>query len=76
MVGTEPELVIDGKTGLLAPSGDDAAVAAALTRLIEDKTLAQALGQAASAHARSSYSLAAMLDATEALYARVLEARR
>lgn len=71
-VGGVPELVIDGKTGLLAPSGDDAAVAAALARLIEAPALAQTLGQAARAHARSRYSLAFMLDATENLYARIL----
>lgn len=75
-VGGVPELVIDGQTGLLAPSGDDTAVAAALNRLIEDPALALALGSAARAHARTRYSLNAMLDATEALYARVLEPAR
>jgi glycosyltransferase involved in cell wall biosynthesis len=75
-VGGVPELVIDGQTGLLAPSGDDAALAAALNRLIEQPALAKTLSDAARAHARGQYSLNAMLDATEALYARVLESAR
>jgi glycosyltransferase involved in cell wall biosynthesis len=73
-VGGVPELVIDGETGLLAPFGDEAAVAAALNRLLEDGALARKLAAAAQRHARGHYSLHAMLDATETLYARVMEA--
>ena len=41
-----PELVIDGKTGLLVPAGDAAALAAAIERLLDDPALRSRLGQA------------------------------
>jgi glycosyltransferase involved in cell wall biosynthesis len=43
--GGVPELVEDGRTGLLVPPGDAAALAAALRRLIEDRVLARRLGE-------------------------------
>jgi glycosyltransferase involved in cell wall biosynthesis len=41
-----PELVADGRTGLLTPPGDAAALADALVRLLSDPDLAAALGRA------------------------------
>lgn len=41
--GGIPEMVDDSKTGLLAPIGDAAALAEAVSRVIEDNTLAQEL---------------------------------
>lgn len=45
-VGGLPEVVEDGRTGLLVPPGDPAALAAALTRLLADPELARRLGEA------------------------------
>jgi colanic acid/amylovoran biosynthesis glycosyltransferase len=39
-----PELVVDGQTGLLAPPGDVAAIANAITRYIQDPGLRKRLG--------------------------------
>jgi glycosyltransferase involved in cell wall biosynthesis len=41
-----PEIVEDGRTGLLVPPGDAAALAAALERLLADATLRRQLGDA------------------------------
>lgn len=45
-VGAVPDIVRDGETGLLVPVGDVEALAAALTRLVEDHPLRQRLGAA------------------------------
>jgi glycosyltransferase involved in cell wall biosynthesis len=44
-VGGVGEVVEDGATGLLAPSGDDAALAGHVLRLAEDRALAARMGQ-------------------------------
>lgn len=71
-VGGVPELVIDGETGLLVPSERPDLTAQALLRLAREPELAARLSQGARAHARQHYSLEAMLDATERLYAGIL----
>lgn len=71
-VGGVPELVIDQQTGLLVPPENVEAVVAALARLIEAPAFARQLGEAGAKHVRAHFSSAAMLDATEQLYARLL----
>lgn len=44
-VGGNPEIIIDGQTGLLIPPKDPAALAKAMLRLIEDPSLASRLGK-------------------------------
>ena len=51
--GGTPEAVLDGRTGLLAPEGDAAALAVILQRLLEDAGLRARLGRAGQEHARS-----------------------
>lgn len=48
--GGIPEYVEDGRTGLLVPEGDAAALAAAIVRLIRDPALATSLADAAVEH--------------------------
>ena len=66
-VGGVPELVEDGRTGLLVPPGDAPALAAALTRLVQDPGLAAALGSAGRARVATRHDparhVAALLDA-------------
>jgi glycosyltransferase involved in cell wall biosynthesis/peptidoglycan/xylan/chitin deacetylase (PgdA/CDA1 family) len=50
-VGGIPELVRDGQEGLLVPSGDAAALAAAIARVVDDDELRARLGAAAFARA-------------------------
>lgn len=50
-----PELVIDGRTGLLAPPGDPPALAAALGRMLEDDELRDRLSDAAALHVEAEF---------------------
>ena len=46
-VGGIPEMIEDGRTGLLVPPHDADALAAAIVRLLKDHPLADTLGRAA-----------------------------
>jgi colanic acid/amylovoran biosynthesis glycosyltransferase len=52
-----PELVVDGETGLLAPPGDVAALAAAVRRLYGDPALRRSLGTAGRAAVERDFDL-------------------
>ena len=67
-----PELVIDGETGLLVPPRAPAALADALVRMLTDPTAAQAMARAGRKRVEAHFSLRAKLDATEALYRRLV----
>jgi glycosyltransferase involved in cell wall biosynthesis len=71
-VGGVPELVEDAATGLLAPPGDPAALAAALARLLDDPELRRRLGDAGHERARARFDLDAVRRAHIDLYAREL----
>ncbi len=57
-----PELVVDGETGLLVPSGDADALAAALLRLIRDPALRTSFGAAGAMRVRAQFDGAVWLD--------------
>lgn len=71
-VGGVPELISDEQSGLLIPAHDVAAAAGALRILMDDPDLRQRLGRAGQQHVLKHFSLPGMLDATEALYERLL----
>lgn len=60
--GGLPEVVLDGETGLVVPSGDVAALAAALARLVDDAALRQRLGEAGRRHVQQRYEWAGCVD--------------
>jgi glycosyltransferase involved in cell wall biosynthesis len=66
-----PEIVVDGKTGLTVPSGDPAALAQAIARLLRDPQLAARLGAAGAAWVRQWFTLKRQIGETEALYERL-----
>jgi glycosyltransferase involved in cell wall biosynthesis len=66
-----PELVRDGETGRLVPPRQPAALAAAITATLADPTAAQTMARAGRKRVEAHFSLAAKLDATEALYRRL-----
>jgi rhamnosyl/mannosyltransferase len=57
-VGGIPEMVEDGRTGLLVPPHDPAALAQAIVRLLTDHPYADTLGRAGKdlVHDRSAWS--------------------
>ena len=73
-VGGIPELVEDGRSGLLVPPGDAAALAEAVTRLVRDPEQARRLGRAARAAVAARHHpdrhLAAVLSAYREAVAR------
>ena len=71
-VGGLAELVLDGETGLLVPSGDPAALAEAVGRLLDDHELRKKLGAAGRARAEASFDLAEFRRAHVELYHRQL----
>ena len=71
-VGGTPEIVEDGRTGLLVTPGDAEALAAAAIRLWESPDRAAAISLAARRAATERFSLEAMIDSTLAVYNRVL----
>jgi N-acetyl-alpha-D-glucosaminyl L-malate synthase BshA len=74
-VGGIPELVEDGESGLLVPSGDVGALAGALQALIDDETRRRALGRAAQARARERFAAGIIVPRYEALYRRLCRER-
>jgi glycosyltransferase involved in cell wall biosynthesis len=67
-VGGLPEIVADGETGLLVPSGDASALAAALVRVLGDLPCARAQGAAGRARALAEFSQERCTTRTEELY--------
>jgi glycosyltransferase involved in cell wall biosynthesis len=71
-VGGVPELLGDGKAGLLVPPRDPAALAEAILALLHDRTRAAALAEAGRLRA-PRYSAEAMLEALARLYRELIE---
>ncbi|MGB0713550.1 MAG: glycosyltransferase [Gammaproteobacteria bacterium] len=67
-VGGNPELIVDGETGLLTTQGDDRSMALALARLIGDASERTAMGDAGRLRAESRFSMQAMMDRYAELY--------
>jgi glycosyltransferase involved in cell wall biosynthesis len=70
-VGATPELLGDGRYGLLVPPGDAQALAAAIGKLLRQPDLARRLGAAARRRACERYSREAMVRRFEEFYTRL-----
>ena len=71
-VGGLPEIIEDGRTGILFDPSDEEALTKALLDLIGDKSLAQSLGQAASCRIESMYGLKRMAEEYHQHYTNLL----
>ena len=67
--GAIPEIITDGKTGLMIEPGDAAALAAALAQVFADREQATMLGAAARRAAQARFSLAALADGLASCFA-------
>jgi glycosyltransferase involved in cell wall biosynthesis len=70
------EVVLDGKTGLLVPMEDVAAMTAALRHLSTDHIERTRLGEAARSHVRNQFSLRRMVAEFESLYGALVDETR
>jgi alpha-maltose-1-phosphate synthase len=68
-VGGILEVVVDGVTGLLVPPGQPAALAAALTSVLQDPERARMMGRAGRARVEERFSWASVAERTERVYA-------
>ena len=69
--GGIPEIVVHGETGILVPTGDRDALAAALVRVVQDPEEAHRMGQAGRKRSEL-FSYHSMVRGYEAVYASVL----
>lgn len=74
-VGGNPEVLQDGRTGLLVPARDAHALAAAMATLLQSRAIAARMGEAAREAFRRRFTLTAMVGAYEQLYLDVLGER-
>jgi L-malate glycosyltransferase len=72
-VGGAAEAVVDGKTGYLVASDDDASLAARLIELLSDEQTAVQFGKEGRRTVDERFSRHAQLENTSALYRRLLE---
>jgi D-inositol-3-phosphate glycosyltransferase len=75
-VGGMLDTVLPGRTGLLVPPRDPAAIRAAIGRLLADPAGRRAMAAAGVRRARSRYGWASVAAATEQSYQRTLDARQ
>ena len=73
-VGGITDIVADGKTGLLVPPADPAALAGALERLATDTALAEQLAEAGRQYVEEHFSWPAILEEWQSCYAAAVAA--
>lgn len=71
-VGGLPDLIEEGRTGMFFPSGDETALALALTRVLADKDLARRMGEAGGQLVENRFSLEHMARAYQGHYLELL----
>ena len=73
-VGGIPEVVADGRTGLLVPPDDPPALAAAMNTLVRDPGMAEAMGRAGRERTVAEFGWRAIAEQTAALYSELASA--
>lgn len=71
-VGGIPEIVQDGKTGLLLPPNDVDALCSATDKLLSNPLLRKGMGRAAEQYARTHFSHKKMISGINAMYRRLI----
>jgi glycosyltransferase involved in cell wall biosynthesis len=74
-VGGLPEVIDDGRTGMLFPPGDEVSIAQALVRVVENKELAQRFGEAARRRVESIFGIKRMSKEYNDCYLRLMAKR-
>jgi glycosyltransferase involved in cell wall biosynthesis len=73
--GGVPEVIQDGKTGILVAPGSEKELARGLAMLLRDGSLRRQLGTAARSHVLENFSEEKMLRETLSLYTQLIEAK-
>jgi glycosyltransferase involved in cell wall biosynthesis len=71
-VGGNPELIVDGETGILVPSEDSRALAVSIAGLLLDRDCSKNLGQEGRARVKMRFHLSLMLNEYRKLYEEAL----
>ncbi|MDA8698012.1 glycosyltransferase family 4 protein [Rhodopirellula sp.] len=74
-IGGIPEMIEDGKTGLLVPAKQPADLSNAIQRLLQDQETGKQMGLAARRRCENVFSLATHIDNVLATYEQLLEKR-
>lgn len=72
-VGGIPEVVLNGRTGILVPPDDVDALATAISTMAADMAMRQGMGQAAYEYVRDNYAWNKSLDMMTSLYERLID---
>jgi glycosyltransferase involved in cell wall biosynthesis len=70
-----PEVVVEGETGLLVPTQAPAALAAAISRMIQDETMRRDFGEAGYQRVHSEFSFEQMVRRYGAVYSDLCDGR-
>ena len=70
-VGGIPEVVVDGKTGILVPPKDPDRLAQAIVRMMQDRALAASMADAGYARVTERFTVERMVEETLAVYERL-----
>jgi glycosyltransferase involved in cell wall biosynthesis len=74
-VGGNPEIVQDGRTGLLVPPRNAEALSTAIIRILQNPDLARRFGEKGYDRVKENFALTATVQRTEDLYMTLLEER-
>ena len=74
-VGGNPEVVVDGVTGLLVPPSDPDALAEAIVRLLRDPALRRRMGRAGRRRVEEHFNIEETVRRTEEVYTTLLQER-
>jgi len=72
-VGSLPEVVVDGETGVLCRLGDPAELSQSILRILRDPDLADAMGRAGAARVERLFRWDRVAQRTLELYGKVLD---
>lgn len=75
-VGGAKEVIVQGETGYLVPSGDDQLMAERIISLLRNPEMARLMGEQGRRVVEEKFSSRALLENTEALYERLLAGKR
>ncbi|HOE64977.1 MAG TPA: glycosyltransferase family 4 protein [Candidatus Hydrogenedentes bacterium] len=73
MPGIASDIVEDGKTGFIVPQDDPAAVASAVTRILQDPALAASMREAARLRSVREFNITSVARRTMEMYRRLLD---